>query len=199
MDHVIDRHLADKPIVLIDHGSADQIVFLEHQADLFLVEHDRDERLIALHHVCQRYIARRTQHPRQGAGSDRMMLFVDHEHFEELVGQVAPVAQVIDQVAHRQMFGHGHELAAHQAAGGFLGIGQGGLDRDPVLQLDLGQNGALVGLVQILDQLDGVVGFELVDDLRHGLGRQRFHHVLADIIVQLGYHLRRHQIGYGGG
>jgi hypothetical protein len=93
------------------------------------------------------------------------------------------------------VLGHGHEIAAHQAAGGFLGIGERGLDRDPVLHLDFGQDRALVGLVEILDQLDRIVGLELVDDLRHRFGRQRFHHVFADVVVEFGDHFRGHQVG----
>ena len=63
MDHVVDRHLADQPVVLVDHGGADEVVFLEHQADLFLVEHDGNQGLVALHHICQRDRTRRAHDP----------------------------------------------------------------------------------------------------------------------------------------
>ena len=93
------------------------------------------------------------------------------------------------------MFGYRNEIAAHQAAGGLLGIGEGGLDRDPVFHLDFGQDRALVRLVQILDQLDGIVGFQLLDDLRDAGGGQRLHHLFAHVVVEFGNHVRRHQIG----
>ena len=80
-----------------------------------------------------------------------MVAFVDHKDFEELACQILVLAQVIDEIAHGQMFGHGHEIAAHQAPCGFLRIGQRAFDCDPVFGLQFRQHRPLVGLVQILD------------------------------------------------
>ena len=194
MDHVIDRHLADQPAALVDHGGGDQRVFLEHQRDLFLIHLNRDQRLVAFHHVGQRDLARRGQNPAERAGADRVVRLVDHEDFEEIAQHRAVDAQVIDQVADRQVFRHGHELAAHQAPGGFFRIGQRAFDRGAALRLHFGKDRALVGRIEILDQLDRVVGLQLVGNQRHRVGGQRLHHFLADPVVQLGDHFAGHQV-----
>jgi hypothetical protein len=90
---------------------------------------------------------------------------IDDEHFPELGGQIAAFAQEIDQVADGHVLGHRDQIAAHQAAGGFLGIGQRGFDRGAVFRLHLGKDGLLVLLVEILDHRDGVVGVELLGDV----------------------------------
>ena len=54
-------------------------------------------------------------------------------------------------------------------------------------------------MVQILDQLDGIVRIELAHDLGHGFGRKGLHHVLANIVVQLGHNVAAHQVGDGSG
>ena len=168
-------------------------------SDLFLIERGGDQRLIALHHIGQGDIARGPQNPRQLAGANRVMPGVHHKDFKEIFGQVAPFAQIIDQPAHGHMFGHRHEVAAHQSAGGFFREGKRGFDRDAIFRLQRGQNRLLVILVQIFDQLNRVIGFQLFGNLRHAGRGQRFHHVLADIIVEFSDHLAAHQIGDGGG
>jgi len=123
------------------------------------------------------------------------MPLVNHEDLEEIGRQIMPPAQVIDHIAHTHVFGHGHEVAAHQAPGGFFGIGQRAFDCGAVFRIEFGQHRLLVLFVEILDQLDGIIGFELFGDESNSLCRQRLHHVFANIIVEFGNHFRAHQVG----
>ncbi len=109
------------------------------------------------------------------------------------------VAQVIDEVADGHRLRHRHQLALHQAAGGFLRIGQGAFDDGAVLGIHFRQDRLLVGLVEVLDQLHRIVGVELFGQFRHCRGGQRLDHALAHVVVELGHHLAGHQVGYGGG
>lgn len=125
------------------------------------------------------------------------MLGVDDVDFPEVAHQFGPVAQVIDQVADGHVLGHRDEVAAHQAAGGLFRISERALDRDPVLVVEFGENRLLVFFVEILDQLDRVIGLELFGNLRHRFGGERFHHVVANPVVEFGDDIAGHQVGDG--
>ena len=59
------------------------------------------------------------------------------------------------------MFGHRDQVALHQATGGLLGIGERFLDCGAIVGLHPAEHGALLVLLQVLDQRDRVVGLEL--------------------------------------
>ena len=199
VNDIVDGQLAHQPSAVIDHGGADQRVFLESQRHLFLIHVGRDQRLVALHHVKQRDVARRAQNPRKLAGADRVEAMVDNENLEEFGDQVIVVAQIVDQVADGHRFWHRHQLALHQATGGFLRVRQRILDRCAIFRSHFGEDRALIDLGQILDQLHRVVGVELLCDLRDGRCGQRLDHAFTDVIVEFGNDLRIHQIGDRGG
>ena len=107
----------------------------------------------------------------------------------ELLGQVVVVAQPVDRLAHGEVLGHRRDLALHQAAGGLLGVGERALDGVAVAPLQRLQHRLLLGLVEILDQIDHVVGFEVPDRAGQRLGAERGDDLLAQALVELGEHL----------
>ena len=115
-----------------------------------------------------------------------MVAGVDDEDFPEVGRQFLVVAQEVDDVADRPVIGHRDQLALHQAAGGFLRVGQRLLDRGAIVGVQRAQHRALVRFLHVLDDRDGVVGIEFggeVGDLRRG---QRVDQVFANVIVHLG-------------
>ena len=194
VDDVVDGDHADQPPALIDHGGGDQGIFLEAERDLLLVHVDRDQGLLALHHVGDRDPPRRAQDPGEQAGADRAVRRIDHEHFPEIGGEILARAQEIDHVADRPMFGHGDDVAPHQAAGRFLGIGERFLDRGAVVGVERAQHGALLLLLHILDDRDRVVGLELAGDFGDLVRLERVEQLLAHPVVHLGEHVAVEQI-----
>ena len=89
-----------------------------------------------------------------------------------------------------QCSGTAHQVALHQAAGGFLRIAQRLLDRGAVVGLHLLEDGLLLVLVEVLDQGDRVVGLELAGEVGDLLRLHLVDQVLADVIVELGEHVR---------
>ena len=92
------------------------------------------------------------------------------------------------------MLGHRDQLALHQAAGGFLGVGQRFLDRGAIVGVQRAEDLALVLGLHVLDDRDGVVGIELGGDVGDLVRRERVDQVLADIIVHLGEHVAVEQV-----
>ena len=113
MDDVVHRDHAHQPAGAVDDGGRNQRIFLEAQRHFLLVHVDRDQRLFALHEVAHRHVARAGQDPAELAGADRPMAFVDDEDFPEIPRQVAAVAQIVDHLADRHMFGHRDQVALH--------------------------------------------------------------------------------------
>jgi len=194
MENVVDRDHPDQAAVIIDHGGRDQIIFLETQGNFFLVHVDRDQRLLALHDIGDGNVARGPQDPAQLAGADRAESRIDHVDFPEFGGQVVILAQIVDQVADHHMFGHRDKFALHDAAGGFLLVGEGALDRGAILGIQFRQDRLLLALFEILDDRDRVIGVELFGQVGNLAGIERLDHVLADMLVHLGEHVGADQI-----
>ena len=97
------------------------------------------------------------------------------------------------------MLGHRDDVAAHQPAGRFLGIGQRFLDRGAVVGIERAQHGALLLLLHVLDDRDRVVGLELAGDLGDLVRLERVDQLLADPVVHLGEHVAVEQVGERGG
>ena len=104
-------------------------------------------------------------------------------------------AQEVDDLADRPMLGHRDEVALHQAAGGFLGIGERFLDRGAVVGVERAQHGALLVLLDVLDDRDRVVGLELAGDLGDLVRLERVEQLLADLVVHLGEHVAVEDVG----
>ena len=132
--------------------------------------------------------------PAQLAGSNRLVLRIDHKHFPEILRQILMIAQIIDQLSNRHMLRYCDQIALHDTPGGFLGIGQRILDRRAVFGVEFGKDGLLVRLFHILDNRDGVIGVELPCQIGKLGGGQGIDNVFADIIVDLGQHLGAHQV-----
>ena len=108
------------------------------------------------------------------------MAGVDDEELVELVGQVLGLAHVVDDLADRPRRRHGDEVRLHQAAGGILRVFEAALQRDPLDRRDLREDlGLLLGL-EVFEDRDRVVGFELADAFRHRLRRQLVEDLDAD-------------------
>jgi hypothetical protein len=129
------------------------------------------------------------------AGADRLVRRIDHEDFPEIGGQVLVLAQIVEHVADGPMLGHRDQLALHQAAGGFLGIGKRFLDRGAIVGIERAEHFALVLRVHVLDDRDGVVGIEFGGDVRHLVRLERVDQILADPVVHLGEHVAVEQVG----
>ena len=104
----------------------------------------------------------------------------------ELVRQPRFLAHEVDGLPDGPERRHGDELRGHPPAGGFLRIVEPALERDALRVGKAGENLLAVFLVEVGDDLDGVVGIELADGLGDLLVRDRFEDFAADGVVDLG-------------
>ena len=84
---------------------------------------------------------------------------------------------------------HRHEFRLHEAAGGVFRVVERAVERCAVLGGHLGEDDLLIRTLQILDQVDGVVGVELADCRGDRVRRQRRHEFVAHLLVELGQRL----------
>jgi len=120
---------------------------------------------------------------------DRMMRGVDHEHFPEIGRQVGVRTQVIDDLADLPMLGHRDQVALHQPAGGFFGVSERFFDGGPVVGLHRPQHRSLLVLLEVLEDRDRVIGFQVAGDPRQLIRAERVEQGLADVLVHLGEHV----------
>ena len=172
VDDVIDRDHPDQTAGRVHDGGRNQAIFLEPQRDLFLIHLDRDQRLFPLHDVGHADGARCAQHPAEMAGADRAVLRINDEDFPEISRQILIFAQIIDDLPDCPMLGHSNQLALHQAAGGFFRVRERLFNGRAIVGCQCTENGALVVLLHVLDNGDGVIGIEFSGDVGHLLGRQ---------------------------
>ena len=116
---------------------------------------------------------------------------IDDVELGELVRQARLLAHEVDRLPDRPERRHGDELRRHPPAGGILRIVEAALERDALGVGKAGENLLAVFLVEVGDDLDGVVGIELADGLGDLLVRDRFQDLAADGVVDLG---QRHPV-----
>ena len=104
---------------------------------------------------------------------------IDQNDVIELVGQPFLAAQKVDGLAHSPVFGGGHHLGLHEAAGRIFGIGQRLLDGGTVGFVQRRQNRLLLGRLHVLDQVDDIVAVHLA----HGLGQHLMGQLLDDLVA----------------
>ena len=111
---------------------------------------------------------------------------IDDEDLAETVGQVLVLAHVVDGLADRPERRHGDELGLHAPAGGLFRIVERAAQPDPLGERQLRQDLVLVLLVEVFQDVDGVVGIELLHRLGDLLVGQIVDDVEADRLVDLG-------------
>jgi hypothetical protein len=93
------------------------------------------------------------------------VLGINHEEVVEIVRQLTGSTHVVDRFADGPGGWHSRNLSLHQPAGAFLRKGQA-LDQDRAfVRRQRGKDALLLVLVEILEQLDGVVAVQLGDRL----------------------------------
>ena len=85
------------------------------------------------------------------------------------VGKVVFLAHVVDRLANRPERRHRDELGLHAAAGRFLGIFERPAQQDAVVERQAVENLFLIRLLHVLENVDGIVGIEVLN----GLGNRR--------------------------
>ena len=93
---------------------------------------------------------------------------------------------IVDGLPHRPERRHGDEIGLHDAAGRVFRIFEAALERDALEMRKLGEDVGLLVLVEVLEQIDGFVGIELLQGLGHLLGRHVLEHLVAHRLVELG-------------
>jgi hypothetical protein len=175
-----------KPPVLVHHRRRDQVILVEGIGHLVLVLRRRDHAETVLGDLRQRRLARRRQEPAQRDVARGLQARIGQDHVVELLGQVGLVgAQVVDHLAHGPVLGRVHDLALHQAPGGFLRIGQRLLHRRPVPVVEPLEDRGRLLVLEVLEDVHEVVGIELAHRLHDLLGRQELDDLLAQAPVQL--------------
>ncbi len=111
---------------------------------------------------------------------------IDHEKFIKSLGQILRLAHIVDRLPHRPKRRHGDQIGLHHAAGGILRIFEAALQRDPLEIRKLGEDVLLVGPVEVLQQIDGIVRVELFQRLGDLLGRHFLENLVANRLVELG-------------
>ena len=119
-------------------------------------------------------------------GAEQLEGGIDDEDLAEAVGQVLVFAHVVDRLADRPERRHGDELCLHAPAGALLGIVERAAQPDALGEGQLRQDLVLVLLVEVFQDVDGVVGIEFLHRLRDLLVGQVVDDVEADRLIDLG-------------
>ena len=197
-DHrVVDGDDAHQPPVIIHHRGGDQVILVEGIGHFRFRLADRDQNEGVLDDVAQGHLALRGQEPPKRDIANRLHARVDQDQVIELVGQFGRFrAQEVDGFAHAPEFGHAHDLALHEAAGGIFRVAQRLFDRGPVGIVQKVENRRLLVLVlEVFEQVDHVVAVEIAHRLGQHRRGQKLDHILADALVEFRQHLAVDALG----
>ena len=182
---VVDGDDADQAAAVIDHRGRDQVILVEGIGHVRFRLLDVEGAELVRHQAFQRHRAPRAEQHAEGNRADRPCRRIDDDDVVEILRQIVRGAQVIDHLAHgpeRRRLDH---LALHQAPGAVFGIGQRLGDRGAVGGLQRFEGLAPGRLVEVLEQVDHIVGFELPDRLGQLLRRQEGEDLVAHALLEL--------------
>ena len=186
VDHVVDGEHADEAPVFVDDGGGEQVVLLEELRGLFLVHLRRDGMVRLAHHRLDLRAARRAQDTVEIDGAEQAEGGIDDEDLREALRKVRILAQIVDRLADRPERRHGDKFGLHAPAGRAFRIVQRAAQADPFGERQLGEDLFLVLLVEVLQDVDGVVRIHLADRGGDLLVRQVLDDIEADRLVHLG-------------
>ncbi len=179
-----DHQHSDEPPGVVGHGGGNQVVLLELVGHRLLIVGDLEHGVFGFHERGNRRLAPASQNARQLDRADQMKCRIDDVDLHEFVGKSRSGPHVVDCLADRPEGGNRHELRLHQSAGGVFGVLQRPAQRCAVGGRQLGQDLAAVGLVQILNQINGIVRIELVEGRNDDLVRQHSHEIVAHRLIE---------------
>ena len=186
---VVDGDHADQPFTCVYDRGRNQMVLVEGIGDLALVLQNGDGAEAVFGDRGHGHLARAAHQAAQGDIACRAHPWVNQDHVIELFGQIVLRPQKINRLSNVPMIRCHDQLALHQATGGFLGIGQRLFDHDAVVVVQSVQNGFGLWIVEVFDQVDNVVGFQIAHGLGQNGGLHRTNHVFAQAFIQFGQDL----------
>ena len=139
-----------------------------------------------MHHLLDLHRALGAQDPVEVDRSEQLEGRVDDEDLVKILREVLVLAHVVDRLADRPERRHGDELRLHAPSGGLFGIIERATQPDAFGEGQLRQDLFLVGLVEILENVDRVVRIEFLDRLRDLRIGHRIDDLHADRLVDLG-------------
>ena len=184
LDDIVCGDDADQPLIRIDHRRRSQIVALELPRHLFLVGLDLDRVNVGDSQVFDRDQPLGAQQAIERHRPQQMIGRVDDEDFVKPLGQVVGLLHKVEGLPHRPERRHRDQVGLHDAAGRVLFIFEASLQCRALKQRQLGQDVRLFLLVEVLEQIDGFVGIELLQRFRNLLVRHRLQHLVAHRLVE---------------
>ena len=189
MHHVVDGDDSEQPAIDVDNRRRHQAVLAEQEAHFLLIHVIRDQMQLFELELGQQHAAPAAHDLAERDRADRLEARVDDIDVVELVGQVRLGAQVVDGLADRPEFRRRDQLTLHQATGAVLGIGQTLLDRRALGHGQGLQDRDLLALIEVAQDLDGIVGVELGDRGAGFFRGQLLEHLLSHRLVEIGEQL----------
>ncbi len=177
---IVDGDDANQPPGRVHHRARDQVILVEDIGHVGLRIGRLDGAETGLDDIAQRHLAARGQDAPQRGIAHRLHARVDEDHVVELVRQRVCHAQKVDCLPHRPVFGGNHRFALHQTPGGVFGIGHRLFDGHPVGFGQRGQDHALLRCVEVFQNVDDIVGFQIAHRLGQDVARQAFDHLFPD-------------------
>ena len=119
-----------------------------------------------------------------------MVCRVDNVDVGECLRQVLGLAHVVDHLPHGPERRHRHEVRLHETAGRFLGVLQVALEGRSLPGRHLREDLLLLRLIEVFQQISGVVRFQLGDCFCKNTFRQLVQKLVAHGAIEFGQNFR---------
>ena len=183
---VIHHQRANQAAVIINHRGGNQVVLLKLVGNVGLFLDDVEHRLLVIHDVGDLLVAAGPQHPGQRQHALQVKAGINHIDFHEVIGNITRHPHMVNGLPHRPELRHRHKLRLHQTASRIFRVIQGAVQRRTVLLGNLGEDFILLGLVHVLNEIQRVIGIELLDGRGDHVIGQRLHKLVAHRLIELG-------------
>ena len=183
---VVDGEDADEAAALVDHRGGEEVVALEDARRLLLVLGGEDGVRLALHDLGDARGAAGTQQAVERHRAEQAEGGIDDEDLGERLGQVVLLLEGVGHLADGPERRHCDEVGLHPPPGRLLGEVERLLEAVAHREREQREDRLGVGVLEVLEDVDRVVGVELGEAVRGLLGLELGEDLNADRLVDLG-------------
>ena len=182
---VIGRDDAEHAAIVIDDRRRNEVIALKLQRDLFLIFLRRNLVNFRVGDIVNGHRAPGSEQPVERHAADQMVGGIDDPYLREVSRQVVFIAHIINRLPDRPERRDGDIVALHKPPGRVVWKLQRTLQGCPLAFCQFRENIALFALLQVLQQINRIIGVQLADRFSNLFVGKSFQNLVTNRLFQL--------------
>ena len=186
---VVDGNYPDQAARSLYHRCGNHVVLVKRIGHIFFGLIHRNNAEILVRQIQQHHLARRAHDPTKWNRANWMHGGINHNYIIEILRQIFAGAHIVNRIADVPVIGGQNHLALHKTASGVVFVLQRLFNCDTIRVIERAKQSFLLWRIQILDQINNVIGIKVFDHLGQDRIRRVSHDFVAHAFFKLGQNL----------